>query len=53
MAKKEYNTSKGAEKKSAPSKAKKKAQKIGSIPPGFNEKDILFMEDNKIFISKK
>jgi hypothetical protein len=27
-------------------------KKIGSIPLGYNENDILFMEDNKIFIAK-
>lgn len=31
---------------------KKTVKKIGSIPLGYDEKDVLFMEDNKIFIAK-
>jgi len=34
-------------------KKDKTIKKIGSIPLGYSEKDIVFMEDNKIFIKKK
>jgi hypothetical protein len=41
--------------KSTTKKSKKpaiKGQKIGSIPPGFDENDNVYMEDSKIFIKK-
>ena len=31
----------------------KDVKKIGAIPSGYTEGDVLFMEDNKIFIAKK
>lgn len=31
----------------------KDIKKIGTIPSGYTEGDVLFMEDNKIFIAKK
>lgn len=31
---------------------KKTIKKIGSIPLGYDENDVVFMEDNKIFIAK-
>lgn len=31
----------------------KEIKKIGSIPSGYSEGDLLFMKDGKIFIAKK
>ena len=43
----------GGAKKASSVKKDSSIKKIGSIPSGYNEKDIIFMEDNKIFIKKK
>lgn len=54
MAKKKTTTkNSGAASKAAPTKKDDSIKKIGSIPLGYNEDDIVFIKDNKIFIKKK